>query len=204
MAWEQLVEIPSLLREGFIVHFVGGWPDAVNKNNKYFQVERAFQIKYDVGRVIAAGDTQDISFGSVSAGIDANDIGLLPAATNTLYEILMGFKGYPLVYPRYENAYYLRLQVTNVTPDITNERLRYLGFWEEKDSPFDAPKLREYTVSSQDAPVLRCYGDADIDQAIRFRFLVNSCRLGEIASPTQEQRKVAREVRWHGWFNYSQ
>ena len=203
MAWEQHTEIPLLLREGHYLYFVGGWPAPSMKEGKWFRVDRAQQIKYDVNRIVAATSSIDLDFAvPAGGGLGDKNLSLIPQNTDTLYELLLGIKGNVLVYPIYNNSYYLRLEATNVLPDTSNARLRYIGFWDESDSAFDAPKLREYVIKDQQAPVLRLYNDMFLDEPAELRFIVNRTKLIEAPPPSEEVRRVARVVKYHTYFVY--
>lgn len=203
MAVELLTETPSLLREGHLIFFTGGWPSNTQKDGRWFRVERSHQIKLDVPRIVSAGNSIDLDF-AVPAGGDITDLNLslIPTNSHTLYELLFGMKGLPFVYPRYNNSYYQKLEASNVVPDTSDADLRYLGFYDEGDSPFDAPRLREHVVQNQQAPVLRVYNDQIDDEALIFRFIINRCRLVDAIQPPEDLRRVARIAKYHEWFNY--
>ena len=101
------------------------------------------------------------------------------------------------MYPMYRNTYYQRLDVTNVIPDTGDRNLRYLGFFDELDSPFDRPRLREYVVQNQQLPVFRLYNDQISDEVMVIRFIINRCRLAQIPPPPEDVRRVARVARYH-------
>lgn len=208
MAWEQLVEVPAPLREGHILHFVGGWSglgNSIVKDDQWYKVERAQQIKYDVAKAIASASSFDIDFRTpAGGGVSDPSISLLPDKADSIYELLMGIKGNVLVYPMYGNTYYLKLEATSVIPTTTDARLRYLGFWDEDDSPFDKPKLREHVVNGQEPPMLRLYNDQFIDERVVLRFIVNRCKIVQVtpANLSEDLRRLARVVKYHGWFNY--
>lgn len=204
MAIELLTETPSLLREGHYIVFQGGWPEGTGKNGRWFQVERTQQIKLDVPRIVASGGSIDLDFGAPAAGGIADlSLSLVPTSSDTLYEMLIGIKGNPLVYPMYNNSYYQKLEVTNVVPATDNADRRYLGFYDEHDSPFAAPRLREYVVQDQQLPVLRVYNDQIVDEPLVLRFLINRCRLIQAVAPPQEDiRRLARIAKYHNWTIY--
>ena len=196
MALELLTETPSLLREGHFVFFKGGWPSA--KDNKWFQVERTQQIKFDIPRIVSSAGSIDLDFGAPSGGgVGDLNLSLIPVSGDTLYELLLGLKGNPFMYPMYNNSYYQRLEVTNVVPSTTDADLRYLGFYDEADSPFTMPRLREHVVKDQQAPVLRLYNDQIDDEVLIIRFIVNRCRLAETAQPAEDLRRVSRIAKYH-------
>ena len=114
----------------------------------------------------------------------------------------MGLKGLPLVYPMYNNTFFQKLEVTNVVPDTGDRNLRYLGFYDELDSPFEAPHLREHVVKDQQPPVLRLYNDNTLDEVLIIRFIINRCKLGEVSPPSDDVRRVARIAKYHAQSNW--
>lgn len=203
MAIELLTETPSLLREGHFVHFEGGWPAATGKNDKWFQVQRTQQIKLDIPRIVTAGSSIDLDFSApAGGGIGDLNLSLLPTNGDTLYEMLLGMKGLPTVYPMYNNSYYQKLEVTGIVPDTGDRNLRYLGFYDALDSPFEAPRLREHVIKDQQPPVLRVYNDQTLDEVLIIRFIINRCFLAAGTPPTEEIRRVARVAKYHAWLNW--
>lgn len=204
MAWELLTDTPPLLREGHIIRFVGAWPE--DKRGRWFRVDLAQQIKYDVTRIVTSGGSGfDVDFRAPSGGgVSDSQISLLPERANTAYEVLLGLKGNPLVLPIYNNTYYLKLETNQVIPTLTDARLRYLGFWDEDDTPFDQPRLRDYLVHDQEPPVLRLYSDTDLDERLTLRFIVNRMMVTEIdqTSLSEDLKRLARMAKHHSLFNY--
>ena len=206
MSFELLSEVPTLLRPGHLVYFKDqGWHS--NYKGKWFTVGQAQQIKYDIGRIVDANSSIDLDFvAPASGGVSATSLSLVPTKEDTLYEQLWGIRGTPLVYPRYNNTYFLKLEVTNVAPDTGDERLRYLGFYDEADSPFEQMRLREYVVKDNDGvPVLRVYNDLDVAEPIDLRVIVNRVQLEKVASPQSipdAMKGRARILVHHSSFNY--
>lgn len=203
MAWELLTETPPLLREGHILRFIGAWPDRYK--DRWFRADLSQQIKYDVTRIVGAGTSFDVDFRSPSGGgVSDSQVSLLPERQNTVYEILLGLKGNPLVYPQYNNSFYLKLEVTGVLPTLTHSQLRYVGFYDEDDSPVESPRLREYTVHDQEPPVLRLYADTDLDERLTMRFIVNRLLITEIdkSQLSADLQSRARVAKYHNLFTY--
>lgn len=203
MAIELLTESPSLLREGHFIFFEGGWPGATRKDQKWFQVQRTQQIKLDIPRIVTAGSSIDLDFSApAGGGIGDLNLSLLPTNGDTLYELLIGMKGMPSLYPMYNNAYYQKLEVSGIVPDTGDRNLRYLGFFDEFDSPFEAPRLREHVVKDQQPPVFRLYNDQTLDEVLIIRFYINRCRLVETQMRSEEIRRVGRIAKYHSWFTW--
>lgn len=201
MAFELLTETPPLLREGHVISFIGGWPSS--KDNKWFTIDRSQQIKYDVARIVAADSSIDLDFRPPSGGgLGDKNLSLIPEKDQTCYELLLGFRGNVLVYPMYANSYFGKLETTNVVPDTTNARLRYLGFYDEDDSPFSAPRLREHVVTDQEPPVLRIYNDHPVDERLVIRVIVNRVMLRQVNTVPEDLRRVARVAKYHQYFTF--
>ena len=203
MAIELLSETPSLLKERHVVHFGDGWPDEFK--NKYFRVTRPQQIEYAATYIITAAATFDLDFDKPSGGgVDATYKSLIPTSPNTLYEILIGIKGLPVFFPRYNNSYFGKLEVSNVVPDVTDARLRYLGYFSQAHSPYHSPRLREYTVDEQQPPQLRLFNNMPNDERIVIRFIVNRCRIDKVdeRSVISSEKERARELQYHTVFTW--
>lgn len=197
MTWELLTDTPPLLREGHYITFQGGWPAPTAREGYWFRVEIAQPVKYDVNSIIASAASVDLDFSiPAGGGVGAKNLSLMPTNPLTAYELLLSLKGNCLVYPMYNNSYYLRLEATNVVPSVTDARLRYLGFYDEEDSPLDHPRLREIITYNQQAPVLRLYNDQFLDESMILRFIVNRLKLAEAHPPPEEIRRVARVARY--------
>ena len=198
MAFELLTDVPSLLREKHVMHFSEKWD--VKWAGKYFRVEVAQQMEYHVHRIVAPGTSapanQDLSFSPpAGGGVSNTRLSLLPDSPDTVYEMLLGIKGLVLILPMYNDRYYLRLEESGAHPDLTNVDLRFLGNYGQAHSPYYAPKLREYTVKDQTPLVLRLFNPLMNDEAIDIVFTVNRCKVAPLAAPTEEERRIAREIR---------
>jgi hypothetical protein len=199
---ELLVDTPMLLKEGHIVHFGEGWRN--EKERKFFKVLVTQQLTYDVIRIVAPGNAniQDVSFMAPNQGGVSNDyISLLPVNTKTLYEILVGFKGIPMVYPRYANRYQLQLEESQVLPTPSDTTyLAWMGYFDAEGSPYYAPKVRVYTVKDQEPPHWYLFNPYQDDEKIVIRNVVNKCQLEKLENPTEQQVRVAREVTYYTKF----
>ncbi len=203
MAFELLTEVPSLLLPKHVVHFSAGWPDKWAE--KYFRVLLAQQFEYEVHRILSPSQHYDIEFSApAGGGVSAAYISLMPMSGETLYEILMGLKGLPVVYPRYNNEYYLKLETTGVYPKYDDSALRYLGYYDQTHSPYYAPKLREYTVKDVSPPQLRLYNNMSEDERLVLRFVMNRCKMAEVAEAdlTDQEKRLAREIKHFSVFTW--
>lgn len=199
---ELLVDTPMLLKDGHIVHFGEGWRN--EKENKFFKVAIAQQLTYDVIRIVSPGSAniQDVSFMAPNQGGVSNDyISLLPVNTKTLYEIIIGFKGICMVYPRYANRYQLQLEESQVLPTPSDTTyLAWMGYFDAEGSPYWSPKVRVYTVKDQEPPHWYLFNPYQDDEKIVIRNIVNKCQLAPIKEPTEQERRVAREVTYYTKF----
>ena len=200
MAFELMTEVPSLLREGYVLHFSDMWDKDWAK--KYFRVEICQQMEYHVHRIVAPGTAapanQDLSFDAPSGGGVSNTrLSLLPESEKSVYEMLLGIKGLVLVYPMYNDKYFNELETTGVHPDLTNVDLRFLGGYGQAHSPYYAPKLREHTIKDQTPPVLRLFNPLVRNEVIDLVFTINRCKVIEVteSSLSEQDRRAARQVR---------
>lgn len=203
MAIELLTEIPSLLRPGYVVRFSASWEK--EWASKWFRVLRTQQIKFDVPRIVDAAGTLDLDFSApAGGGVGNTNISLLPESSKSIYEIVIGLKGLIAVYPRYNNSYFLKLEATGVLPDVTDANLRWLGFFDQDDSPFAQSRLREYTVKDQTPPVLRLYNQHGQTEKLVLRFICNRCRVEEVAESqlTEAERRLARHIEHFDLFTW--
>jgi len=195
---ELLTETPPLLKEGHIVHFSKEWND--DWSEKFFKVVKAKQVEYDVNRILSPGSAniKDVSFEAPQGGgVSSLKISLLPVGSKTMYEILIGIKGTPKVYPRYRNKYFLDLEETGCIPDPSDVDLSALGFYDSEKSPWYAPRVREYTVVNQEPPHLLLFNPFQDDEKIVLNFIVNQCLLAPVQQASGIDAKVAREVNYH-------
>ena len=153
MAVEKLNESPALLQEGHIVKFSASWPEAYE--NKYFRAILTQQSEYEVQNIVSAGssNTYDVDFGNnPTGGVNATYMSLIPTRALSMYEILIGIKGRPILYFRYNNSFFNKLEQAQALPTPSDVRLKYLGFYSEFHSPYVDPRLRDYTVKDMSSP----------------------------------------------------
>jgi len=201
---ELLVDTPMLLKEGHIVHFGDKW--RTDKAEKFFKVQIAQQLTYDVIRIVSPGNAniQDVSFMAPNqGGVDNDYISLLPVNSKTMYETLIGFKGTCMAYPRYGNRYFLDLETSKVLPTPSDTTyLAWMGYFDAAQSPYYAPKVRVYTVKDQEPPHWYLFNPYQDDEKIVIRNVVNKCLLDLIPDNkvTERDKAVAREVTYYTKF----
>lgn len=205
MAWELLTEVPQLLKEGYVMHFTDQWKK--EWEDKWFKVQIAQQIRYDVSRTLLIGtsDYLDVSFQEPGTGTVSNDkISLRPYSPHTVYEILLGIEGLCRVYPMYNNDYFQKLEENGVVPKLTDASLAHMGFFTSEISPYWAPKLREYTVKDQEPPVLRLWNPWTVEEKCILHFTVNRCKVLEVNPQTLSEidKRAAREVKYFTKFTW--
>jgi hypothetical protein len=203
MSFELLTETPPLLKEGYLVHFSKFWDD--KWADKYFKVGRVSQFEYDIFRIVSPGSSakQDVSFDAPSnGGVSDQYLSLLPDNNKTMYEILVGFKGLPMIYPRYADKYFQYLEETGCTVNLDDTALRLQGFYDSRQSPWYAPKLREYTVKDQEPPHLYLFNPFQDDEKIVMHIVVNRCMLQAAGAEAAQGQgvKVAREVNHYSMY----
>lgn len=195
MAWERFIEAPSLLREGHVLRFSARW--AKEWGDKYFKVSIAQQMEFERHWILTPSQTYDISFDAPAGGsVAANRLSLLPESSKTVYEILLGLKGLPVVFPRYNDSYFLKLETTGVLPDATDVNLRFLGFYAQHHSPYEKPLLREHAVKDQTPPNLRGFNNTSLDERLVLRFIINRCKVEEVRERdlSEQERRLARKI----------
>lgn len=205
MAVELLPETPTLLKERHVIHFSPGWPAVWEK--KFFRVALTQQVEYEATYIISAGsgNTYDVDFDKPSTGgVSAAYKSLLPTSPDTVYEILIGIKGLVVIFPRYNNSYFGKLEVSNVVPDPADTSLKYLGFIGERQSPYYSPRLREYTVKDVQPPALRLFNNMPNEERVVLRFIVNRCRVDTVSEGnlSREERERAREAKHFSIFTW--
>ena len=199
---ELLVDTPMLLKEGHIVHFSEGWRN--EKEKKFFKVLTTQQLTYDVIRIVSPGNAniQDIDFEAPNqGGVSDAYISMLPVNTKTMYECLIGFKGICMVYPRYGNRYQLQLEESQCLPTPSDTTyLAWMGYFDSVQSPYFAPKVRVYTLKDQEPPHWYLFNPYQDDEKIVIRNVVNKCLLELLPTPSEQEKRVAREVTYYTKF----
>ena len=188
---------PKLLQHGHIIHFSPGFDtgEVARYGGKYYRVQRPQQVYYDTYYILPNADYKDIDISNAASGTE----NLYPDRVDEIYEILFGFKGSAIILPIIPSpsTYFQKLGYTAMIPDVTSDTLKYLGGYKEKDTPYEAPKLRLTFMKHMDPMILRTLVDiADDYDKITFSWLVNRCMIKEI-TPTAEEKSVARTILHH-------
>jgi len=164
---ELLVLPEPLLKRGYYVHFSKNWHELFA--DKYFVIGPTQQIAHKLHRIINQGKEHDI---------DLEEVGLIPTNPETLYEILAGFKGNLLLYPRLPSTdWYLKLEKSGFVPVPDDDVKRYIGCYTQEDMPYDKLLFREYTVKEMETPMYRFYNDSTEPEKLVLRLVVNRCHL---------------------------
>jgi len=191
--FELLVVPEPFLKEQFYVYFTENWDK--KWSDRFFEVVLTQQIKFDLHGIVPTGRTWDIVF---------LDQGLVPENPKTLYEILIGFKGYGLCYPRLPSTdWYLKLEKAGFVPDPASDTYRYLGCYTPDEMPYTQPKLRAYCIKDMEPPVLRFYAESvETHEKIVAKFIVNRCRVEPV--PEEIERKLrAKKIPFRKIKHYS-
>lgn len=188
--------VPALLQENYFVRFTKEWPDTLSHvKGKFFQIDKVNQVPYDLSYIIPTGDFKDVDLANTSAGEK-----IYPENTKTLYEVALGFKPGNYLAHFYIPAgeYVHRLEYTGMVPDVASSTLRYLGARKPADSPYDDKRIFMYFVYHLEPLILRLYVEAGVDyEKVVLGLTVNKCHLTEIAVPTVEQVKLAKEIKYY-------
>ena len=188
--------VPKLLQEKYFVRFTDKWPETLSHvRGKFFQVEKTNQVPYDLSYIIPSADYKDVDLSNATGGER-----IYPENTRTLYETLIGFKpGNYLVHFYIPAGEYMhRLEYSGMTPDVSHATRRYLGARKPEDSPYDDKRIFTYSVYHLEPLILRLFVDSGIDyEKVVLGLLVNKCYLKEIATPTAEQERLAKIIRYY-------
>ena len=188
--------VPKLLIEGYYIRFTDAWPDTlpIKVRNKCFQIERTNPVPHDLSYIIPGNDFRDVDISNAAGGEN-----LYPEGLSTLYETALGFKpGNYLVHfyiPAGEAV--SRLEQAGMVPDVTHATRRYLGAKKPEDSPYDDKRIFIYSVKDLEPLLIRVFVDTGVDfcKAV-LGLVVNKCRLTQIVSPTPEQLRLAKPLRY--------
>ena len=188
--------VSALLQEKYFVRFTKEWPDTLSHvKGKFFQVEKTNQVPYDLSYIIPANDYRDVDLSNAAGGEN-----IYPENTKTLYEVALGFKPGNYLTHFYIPAgeYMHRLEYSGMTPDVTHATHRYLGARKPEDSPYDDKRIFMYFVYHLEPLILRVFVDSGIDyEKCVLGLTVNKCYLTQIAAPTAEQLRLAREIKYY-------
>uniref|UniRef100_A0A6H1Z7E4 Uncharacterized protein n=1 Tax=viral metagenome TaxID=1070528 RepID=A0A6H1Z7E4_9ZZZZ len=188
--------VPKLLQQGYYVRFTDAWPAEQSAvRGKTFQIAETNQITYDIFHIIPTNDYRDVDL-SNSAGGEM----IYPENINTLYEVVAGFKpgNYlaQIFIPAGEAL--SRLEAPSMNPSPTSATLRYLGQRTPTNCPYDDKRLFFYFVKNVEPLILRMLIDTGIDfEKFVIGLMINKCRLSQIATPTAEQLRLAKLIRYY-------
>jgi len=188
--------VPKILQEGYFVRFTDAWPDTLSDvKGRLFQIEKTNQVPYAITRIIPSGNYTDIDMSNATGGEN-----IYPENTKTLYETLIGFKpgNYLIHFYIPAGEYMHRLEQTGMVPNVASATLRYLGARKPSDSPYDDKRIFSYSVKDLEPLILRVLVNSGIDyEKCVLGLLVNKCYLKHIATPTAEQSRLAKVIRYY-------
>ncbi len=188
--------VPALLQENYFVKFTDAWPDTLSHvKGKTFTIDRVNQVPYDLSYIIQTGNYRDVDLSNTDAGEK-----IYPENTKTLYEVALGFKPGNYLTHFYIPAgeYMHRLEYSGMVPDVAHATHRYLGARKPEDSPYDDKRIFMYFVYHLEPLILRVFVDSGIDyEKCVFGLTVNKCHLTQIAAPTAEQLRLAKEIKYY-------
>ena len=188
--------VPKLLQEGYFVRFTDTWPDTLSHvKGKFFQVDRTNQVPHDLSYIIQTANYRDVDLSNATGGER-----IYPENTKTLYEVALGFKpGTYLVHFYIPAGEYMhRLEYSGMVPDVTHATRRYLGARKPEDSPYDDKRIFMYFVRHLEPLILRVFVDSGIGyEKCVLGLTVNKCYLTQIAAPTTEQLRLAKQIKYY-------
>ena len=188
--------VPKLLQENYFVKFTDMWPAELSYvSGKFFQIEKTNQVPYDLSYILPTNDYRDVDLSNAGGGEN-----IYPENTSTLYEVALGFKpGNYMVHffiPAGEAV--SRLEQASMAPNVASATRRYLGARKPEDSPYDDKRIFMYFVKDIEPLILRVFVDTGIDfEKCVLGLLVNRCRIKQIATPTAEQLRLAKTLRYY-------
>ncbi|KKM66364.1 hypothetical protein LCGC14_1481940 [marine sediment metagenome] len=189
---------PKLLQEGYLVHFPMSWPSTYKAvSGKTFRLDATSQVPYDLSYIIPTGDYRDVDF---SNGSGTFQEGIMPENLLSLFEVSLGFKPGAFIAEFFIPAGKAlhRLEYAQMEPDITNAKRLFLGAYTAKASPYEDPRIKMYFIKDFTALIMRLYVLAGVDyEKVVAGLIVNRCRLREIPSPTQDDMRKAKVIRYY-------
>lgn len=194
---------PKLLQEGYLVYFPTSWPSTyLAHRGKMFQLGPVIQIPYDLSYKIPGGDYRDVDF---SNGDGDYQESIYPEQEVSLFEVLIGFKPGAFItewfIPADKSLH--RLEYAQMDPDIANAKRLYLGAFQAKDSPYDDPQIKAYFVRKFTPLIMRVYVHSGVDyEKVVVGLTVNRCKLTEVTSPSDDQRRLAKVIRYYDEFRW--
>lgn len=188
--------VPKLLQEGYFVRFPDNWPaELSNIRGKTFQVNVTNQVPYDLSYIIPSDDYRDVDLSNAASGEN-----LYPENINTLYEVVIGFKPGNYMTHIYVPAgeAVSRLEQASMNPSVASATLRYLGAIKPSDSPYDDKRLFLYFIKNVEPMIFRLFVDTgqDFEKCV-LGITVNKCRLAQLASPTPDQQRLAKVIKYY-------
>ena len=183
---------PERLKENSYVRFVGADFTDYVKEGDTFKITRTQQVVYEQAFIIPSSDYTQLDLSSETT----TSLGLYPTGLDTLYEVLIGFKGGKdiLVYPQIPaGKYFARLEKPELFPNFAMTQLRYLGYYDVLTTPHDEPKLRIYTIKDLEPILFVVYNDGPDYEKIIMKFFVNKC-LMERVKPEEVPMAEVREI----------
>ena len=186
-------ETPKMLKPGEYVKFTGyDFTDYIHAGD-IFYIDKTQQIVYEQNIILPSNDYTQLDLSSETT----TSLGLYPENVNTLYEILIGFKGGKdmLIYPQIPaGKFFARLEKPELFPNFTTPTLRYLGFYDVETTPYDEPKLRVHTVKDLEPLIFIIYNDGSDYEKLVMKFIVNKCKMVRISTEEAPTISKYREI----------
>ena len=195
LEFPRTIQFPPSKREfdtGDILMFSSAWPTNLGVIPGHtYRVKWHQDVPYDLKYILPQADYRDvnISDNTQNTPTDPAYENLYPYGTsNTLYQILIGFKPGNYMVHLYMpfDQYILGLEFTNMVPNdanMTNPRLKYIGPIKPEDSPYYDPRLKLVTVYNMLPFYMRFLTDngasGDYEKCIA-PLIINHCQLEDL------------------------
>ncbi|MBA7694879.1 hypothetical protein ES703_103494 [subsurface metagenome] len=130
---------------------------------------------------------------------------MYPTKQDTLFEVLLGFK-----LGNFLSHWYIpagksvhNLEYAGMYPDITDNKLKYLGARQPKDSPYGDPRIKLYFVKDLAPLIMRLFVLPGVDfEKIVAGFVINKCLMREIEAPTDDQKLKSKVIRYYDYLRW--
>jgi len=189
---------PKLLQEGYLVHFPTTWPSQYKYvTGKTFRIDAALQIPYDMSYILPTGDFRDVDFSNGGGQFQEN---IYPENAISLFETVVGFKPFHGItewfIPAGRSIH--RLEFAQMEPDITNAQRLFLGAFTAKDSPYDDPRIKFYSIKDMTPLIMRVFIHAGVDfEKVVVGVTINRLKMREIPQPTDGELQKAKVIRYY-------
>ena len=170
--------LPRILLPNHWVKFSDNFPSSLSHvKGKTMRVVKQVQVRFTRSWIIKENCYLDVNLSNEDAGEK-----LYPDNTDNLYEMLIGLKPgnyYVIPYFPADQPIY-RLDYSDMSPLVSDAKLRYLGSVLPSDSPPGNETFKLYLVYELKPILLRIVADGGVAyEKATFEFMVNRCNMEE-------------------------